>query len=71
MNEKRYYREVKENIRMMNIQTSNSEKDEFIKDGTKMGINDIIKTIKELVTIYSSNIFFCISIKHRYLLRRL
>lgn len=53
MNEKRYYREVKENIRMMNIQTSNSEKDEFIKDSIKMGINDIIKTIKELVTIYS------------------
>lgn len=38
---------------MMNIQTSNSEKDEFIKDSIKMGINDIIKTIKELVTIYS------------------
>ena len=58
MNEKRYYREVKENIRMMNIQTSNSEKDEFIKDSIKMGINGIIKTIKELVTIYSWNIFF-------------
>ena len=57
MNEERNYREVEESIRMMKIQTSNIEKDEFIKDGIKMRINEIMKIIKELVNICKIYIF--------------
>ena len=70
MNEERNYREVEESIRMMKIQTSNIEKDEFIKDGIKMRINEIMKIIKELVNICKLY-FFCISIKHKFHLRQL
>ena len=36
------YRELKESIRMMNSQISNSEKINLIEEGKKIGINEVI-----------------------------
>ena len=36
------YRELKENIRMMNSQSSDAEKIKLIKEGKKIGINEVI-----------------------------
>ena len=46
INEERKYRELKENIRMMNSQRSDSEKINLIEEGKKIGINEFIKRIK-------------------------
>ena len=43
INEEKKYRELKESIRMMNSQKSNSEKINIIKEGKKIGINEVIK----------------------------
>ena len=43
INEERKYRELKENIRMMNSQRSDAEKVSLIKEGKKIGINEVIK----------------------------
>ena len=39
INEQKKCRELKENIRMMNIQRSDSEKITLIEEGKKIGIN--------------------------------
>ena len=43
INEEKKYRELKESIRMMNTQRSDSEKIKLIEEGKKMGINEAIK----------------------------
>ena len=40
---KKKYRELKESIRIMNIQRSNAEKVSLIEEGKKIGINEVIK----------------------------
>ena len=42
-NEEKKYQELKESIRMMNSQRSNAEKVCLIKEGRKIGINEVIK----------------------------
>ena len=39
INEEKKYRELKESIRMMNTQRSDSEKISLIEEGKKIGIN--------------------------------
>ena len=43
INEDNKYRELKESIRMMNSQRSNTEKINLIEEGKKIGINEVIK----------------------------
>ena len=43
INEEKKYRELKESIRMMNSQRSDTEKINLIEEGKKIGINEIIK----------------------------
>ena len=43
INEEKNYRELKESIRMMNSQRSDSEKINLVKEGKKIGINEVIK----------------------------
>ena len=43
LNEEKKYRELKENIRMMNSQRSDAGKVSLIKEGKKIGINEVIK----------------------------
>ena len=43
INEEKKYQELKESIRMMNSQRSDSEKINLIEDGNKIGINEVIK----------------------------
>ena len=43
INEEKKYRELKESIRMMNSQRSDSEKNILIEEGKKIGINEAIK----------------------------
>ena len=43
IHEKRYYRKLKESIRMMNSQRSDTEKINLIEEGKKIGIDEIIK----------------------------
>ena len=43
INEEKNYRELKESIRMMNSQRSDSEKTNLIEEGKKIGINEVIK----------------------------
>ena len=40
---KRYYRRLKEDIRIMKSQTSNSEKDKLIEEGKRIRMNKIIR----------------------------
>ena len=40
---KKKYRELKESIRMMNSQRSDTEKINLIEEGKKIGIDEIIK----------------------------
>ena len=46
INEEKKYRELKESIRMMNSQRSDSEKINLIEEGKKIGINEVIKCNK-------------------------
>ena len=41
--EERHYRELKESIRIMNSQRSNAENINLIEEGTKIGIDEVIK----------------------------
>ena len=41
--EEKKYRELKASIRMINSQRSNAEKINFIEEGKKIGINEVIK----------------------------
>ena len=43
LNEEKKYRELKENIRMMNTKRSDVEKISLIEEGKKIGINEVIK----------------------------
>ena len=43
INEEKKYRELKESIRMINIQRSDAEKVNLIEEGKKIGINEAIK----------------------------
>ena len=43
INEENKYRELKESIRMINIQRSDAEKVNLIEKGKKIGINEVIK----------------------------
>ena len=43
INEEKKYRELKESIRMMNSQTSDTEKISLIQEGLKIGIDKNIK----------------------------
>ena len=43
INEERNYCELKESIRMMNSQRSDTEKNYLIEEGKKVGIDEIIK----------------------------
>ena len=46
IDEEKKYRELKENIRMMNSQRSDAEKIHLIKEGKKIGINEVINRNK-------------------------
>ena len=46
INEERNYQELKESIRMMNSQRSDTEKINVIEEGKKIGIDEIIKRIE-------------------------
>ena len=43
INEEKTYRELKERIKMMNIQRSDTEKINLIEEGNKTRINEVIK----------------------------
>ena len=43
INEEESYRELKESIGMMNSQISDTEKINLIKEGKKIGINEVVK----------------------------
>ena len=43
INEEKKYRELKESIRIINIQRSDAEKVNLIEEGKKIGINEVIK----------------------------
>ena len=43
IDEEKKYRELKENIRMMNSQRSDTERINLIEEGKKIGINEVIK----------------------------
>ena len=43
INEEKRYGELKESIRMINIQRSDAEKVNLIEEGKKIGINEVIK----------------------------
>ena len=43
INEEKKHRELKESIRMMNSQRSDTEKNNLIEEGKKIGINEVIK----------------------------
>ena len=43
INEEKNYRELKESIRIMNIQRSDPEKNNLIEVGKKIGVNEVIK----------------------------
>ena len=46
IDEEKEYRELKESIRMMNIQRSDAEKINLIEEDKKIGINAVIKRNK-------------------------
>ena len=41
-NEEKKYRKLKERIRMMNSQRSDTEKNNLVEEGEKIGINEVI-----------------------------
>ena len=46
INEEKKHRELKESIRMMNSQRCDSEKNNLIEEGQKIGINEVINRNK-------------------------
>ena len=48
INEEKKYRELKESIRMMNSQQSDTEKNNLIEEGKNTGINEVIKCNKSI-----------------------
>ena len=51
ISEEKKYRELKESIRMINIQRSDAEKVSLIEEGKKININEAIKHNEMLITI--------------------
>ena len=51
INEEKKYRELKESIRMMNTQRSDSEKINLIEEGKKKVLMKLLNAIKLLITI--------------------
>ena len=51
ISEEKKYRELKESIRMINIQRSDAEKVSLIEEGKKISINEAIKHNEMLITI--------------------
>ena len=43
INEEEKYRELKESIKMMNSQRSDTEKNNLIQEGKKIGIDEVIR----------------------------
>ena len=43
INEEKQFRELKESIRMINSQRSDTEKHNLIEEGKKLGIDEVIK----------------------------
>ena len=43
INEEKKHRELKESVRIMNIQRSDVEKVNLIEEGKKIGVNEVIK----------------------------
>ena len=52
INEDKKYRELKEGIRMMNSQTSDTEKNKLIEEGKKIGINEVVKRNETINNIF-------------------
>ena len=51
INEGKKYRELKESIRMMNTQRSDSEKINLIEEGKKKVLMKLLNAIKLLITV--------------------
>ena len=51
INEGKKYRELKASIKMVNSQRSDAEKVNLIKEGKKIGINEVIKRDELLITV--------------------
>ena len=48
INEENKYQELKESIRIMNSQRSDTEKNNLIKEGKKLSVNEVIKSNKTI-----------------------
>ena len=48
INEENKYRELKESIRIMNSQRSDTEKNNLIEEGKKLSVNEVIKSNKTI-----------------------
>ena len=55
-NNEKKYRELKENIRVMNSHRSDTEKINLIEEGKKIGIDEIIKRIEIMNSSLKSQI---------------
>ena len=56
INEDKKHRELKEGIRMMNSQTSDTEKNNLIEEGKKIGINEVVKRNEIINNIFKPEI---------------
>ena len=56
INEEKKYRELKESIRMMNSQRSDTEKIDLIEEGKKIGVDDVIKQNEIINKSFKSHI---------------
>ena len=48
INEENKYQELKESIRIMNSQRSDTEKNNLIEEGKKLSVNEVIKSNKTI-----------------------
>ena len=51
INDEKKYRELKERIKTMNSQRSDVEKVILIEEGKEIGINEVIRAMKLLITV--------------------
>ena len=63
INEEKKYQELKENIKMMNSNRSDAEKVSLIKEGKKIGINEVIKHNEVINNSLKSEIHISIKMK--------
>ena len=54
INEEKKYRELKESIRMLNIQKSDAEKVNLIEEGKKQVLMKLLSVMKLLITIFNN-----------------